>query len=171
MPLIEEWNAAPIRLDEKTRAVLKSIGASPTHPTPRNRETPCAVTTVSGEYHACAILRQQNYAPYLVDGREWRLATHIAEIRPSPFALPLEVRTSTFHAPEIQKNHRPSLMVMPDGRFFAGEGPEVFMVHPDYDAASAKMADPHDLPSDETAEYVPQAQNVVYLVADPWEPL
>lgn len=30
---------------------------------------------------------------------------------------------------------------MPDGRFFAGEGPKVFMVHPDYHAASARMAD------------------------------
>ena len=171
LPLIEVWNAAPVTLDAEMRVTLKAIGASPTHPTPRNRETPCAVTTVSGEYFPCAILRQQNYAPYWISGKEWRLATEIAELGPSPYALPLEVRTSTFYAPEIQKNYRPTLIVMPDGHYFEGEGPEVFMVHSHYDAATARVADSQALPPGETAGYVPLPKEVVRFVADPWEPL
>lgn len=166
LPLIEEWNAAPVSLGKEMRATLKRIGASPTHPTPRNRETPCAVTTAGGEDFPCAILRQQDHAPIGERGKKWRLATEIAELRPSPFALPLPVRTATFHAPEIQKNHSPSLIVMPDGRFFAAEGPEVFMVHPDYDAASAKMADRDGIPPGEIAEFVPLPKEVAYFVAD-----
>lgn len=171
MPLVEEWNAAPVMLDEAMRAILKEIGASPTHPTPRNRETPCAVTTVANEHFSCAILRQQNYAPCWVSGKKWRLATEIAELGPSPFALPLDVRTSTFHAPEIQKNYNPTLIEMPDGQFFSGEGPEVFMVHPAYDATTARIADRQELPPGKTADYIPLPEEIVYFVADFWEPL
>jgi hypothetical protein len=60
---------------------------------------------------------------------------------------------------------------MPDGHFFEGEGPEVFMVHPDYEAADAKVADPQELPAGQSAGYVPQADDVAVFVADPWESL
>lgn len=171
IPLIEAWNAEPVTLEPEMRTTLRRIGASATHPTPANNETPCAVTTRSGEHFDCAIVREQDYAPYGGAKKNWRLANEIAKLEPSAFALPLEVREGTGNAPDVYKNVYYAEFVMPDGRCFSCQGLEVFLVHPDYRATDAKMWPRDDWGKAQSAGPILRPDNVAYFIADPFQPL
>ncbi|QLC20891.1 hypothetical protein HFP51_01040 [Parasphingopyxis sp. CP4] len=168
-PLAEQWNAAPLVLKPEMQAALIAIGASPTHPTPPNRETPCAVTTSAGEHFPCAIVREQAYPPLHYSRHPLRLGSEIAKVEPSPYALPLKVRRSTASPVEVYKNVYETEIVMPDGSWLSGGGSEVFLADPDYDATTA-MVPPRgkERPKDARHGNITQQEAIMVFIVDPF---
>lgn len=168
-PLVAEWNAAPLTLQPEDQALLIQIGASPTHPSPSNRETPCAVTTKSGEHFPCAIVREQAYPPCHYSAHPLRLGSEIANVEPSPYALPLKVRRSTASPAEVYKNVYESEIVMPDGTWLSGGGSEIFLVDPDYDATTA-MVPPRgkEPPKGARHGHITQPEAIMVFIVDPF---
>lgn len=78
----------------------------------------------SGERIDTAIVSLQRDAP-VEHWRPARLASEIAEVYPSPYALPLDVCIAGAGAPERAMGFSPSLIEMPDGKRFTLNGPPI----------------------------------------------
>lgn len=140
LELVLAWNEAEIMLSHAVLAVLVEIGRTSPDIYGNGREyveTPCGVVTHSGERVDVAIVSIQRDAP-VEEWRPCRLASEIAEVYPSPFALPLEVRLATTRAEEVGMGFAPSLIVMPDGRRFLLNGTTNFISQPGYRAVDAR---------------------------------
>ena len=129
MDLIRRWNEQPVTFSREHLRALEAIGATPQSPgSPKGiTETPCAVATSTGERFETAIVSVQLHAPF-ESWRVCRLATDIADIQPSPFALPLRVRAATAKAKEVSMNFAPTIVELPDGRRWTLNGRQSFFV-------------------------------------------
>jgi len=168
LPLVRAWSQAPIRLPEAVQSVLEAIGETPPDIYGSGAgyvQTPCTVITKAGERVDLAIVSRQEGAP-IEPHRPPRLASDIAEVRPSPFALPLAVRQATARAEELRTGFAPTLIEMPDGARFALNFTQHFLTGTRYDAGSARLA-----PAAEGVPRLPQPvrapEGVVYFIADP----
>ncbi|MBD8897831.1 hypothetical protein [Rhodanobacter sp. DHG33] len=167
LELVSRWNDKPILLNPGQVSILGAIGSTPPDVYGNGSqyvETPCAVTTVHGESFDLAIVSLQKHAPY----EEWRhcyLASDIKEIRPSPFALNLEVRTATSRADEIRMGFAPTVVEAPDGEVLVLNWRQNFIVSPKFDvsqvAVSSRRFDWKSPPP-----VLGPPQGVVYFVAD-----
>jgi hypothetical protein len=166
--LIEQWNERPIELPAGHREKLDAIGRTPPDPYGNGaqfHETPCGVVTASGERIDLAIVSVQRHPPF-EPLRHYRLASEIADIYPSPYALPLAVRTAASQATEIRMGLAPTLVELPDGQLAVLNGAENFFVREGCDAASIKLSRRRmDLKSPPDIHSSPK--NVTYFVADP----
>jgi len=167
LPLIERWNDKPILLPAGQRAVLAAIGETPPDLYGNGRqyrETPCAVTTVKGEKIDTAIVSVQCHAPF-EEWRDYRLASEIAEIAPSPHALPLDVRIACSKAEETHMGFSPTTVELPNGQAVVLNGTPSFFVGGNINAAQIKLS-----PKAGRGELPPIHQGtdkIVYFVADP----
>ena len=130
LELIERWNEGPIVLRADHVTALEAIGPTPSDPYGNQRglrETPCAVTTVTGERIDLAIVSVQRHAPF-EHWRSYRLANEMAEVHPSRYALPLEVRVATSRARELRMGFAPTIAKLPTGERVAFNGPQNFFV-------------------------------------------
>ena len=130
LELIEKWNEHPIILRQEPSAQLGAIGRTPPDQYGNGRqfhETPCAITTVSGEQINLAIVSVQRHAPF-EEWRDCRLASDIAAVHPSPYALPLTVRAASSQADEIRMGFAPTMIEAPNGELLALNGTQNFLV-------------------------------------------
>ena len=164
LQLLHAWSQERLRLPDAMMASLRKIGATPESQFP---EVPCSVITHSGERIDLALVVFQPDAPS-ASWYEYRLASDIAELEPSPFALPLAVRRAAAYAPEARMGWSPSTLEMPDGARFTLSGREHFFVYPGYQATEARVAGGYDLGHlDAPVRSAGAPEPVIRFVADP----
>jgi hypothetical protein len=149
LPLIEQWNHAPIRLSAEVVSKLVEFGRTP----PANftwglqyHETPCAVLAHDGERIDPAMVSIQKHAPF-ERYRTCRLASEIADVSPSTFALPLRVRVATSQAREIAMGSWPTVVALsrhqwwlPTKKLLMLNGINSFLDLPGYRASEAELS-------------------------------
>jgi len=171
--LIQEWSDHPIFIGSENLAKLEEIGRNPPRMImvgTKSQETPCGVLTKSGERIDLAIVSIQRHAPF-EDWRQYRLASEIETIYPSPYALPLPVRTATLTAVEIAMGFAPTLVELPNGQEIILNGTHNFFVREGCDASaivlSQKRLDMKSLPEIYSpSENISLSKNITYFVAD-----
>jgi hypothetical protein len=169
LELIHRWNEQPIVLRREHVSTLQAIGRTPPHIYGGNRqfhETPCAVTTVDGETIDMAIVSLQRHAPF-EDWRNCRLATDLADVRPSPYALPLSVRVATSQAEEHAMGFAPTLVQLPDASEVALNWTPDFFVWWNC-RGSAVVASGREFDRNDPVPIYHGEERIVYFVADPW---
>jgi hypothetical protein len=142
MELIRRWNESEIALAPEHVRKLKAIG-----PTPPdiygNRsqycEVPCAVTTVDGARIELAVVSVQRHAPF-ERWRTCRLASEIAEVEPSWYALPQSVRVAASRAQEIRMGFAPTMVELPSGKAIALNWSQHFLVRPGTSAGDVRLS-------------------------------
>lgn len=168
LPVIAQWDKEPIILAPEHLAVLRRIGRTPSDQYGNGRqfhETPCAVKTKQGEDIEMAIVSMQRHAPF-EEYRNYRLASDIAEVYPSPFALPLDVRAATSRADEIAMGFAPTLVDLPTGESIIFNWTENFYKRAGCDTGAIVVSKTEVNRGDQHEVF--QGQNgVVYFVADP----
>jgi hypothetical protein len=165
--LIQKWNDHAILIGSNNLARLEEIGRT----TPdlygngaQFHETPCGVMTKSGEKIDLAIVSIQRHAPF-EHWRQYRLASEIETIYPSPYALPLPVRVATSRADEIRMGFAPTLVELPNGQVIILNWTQNFFVRDNCNTSaiviSQKKLDMKSLP-----EIYSPPNNIIYFVAD-----
>ena len=165
--LVEQWGQGNILLSPDMSEILSKIGRTPRNQYdagPRVRDTPCAVLTDDGEWIECAIIRFQRDPPTDTSIIQ-RLATDIAEIHPSRYALPLDIRTASASASEVGYGYAPTDFIMPDRTVYTGNWTLNFFVHDCHPATEARLL--------ETTSAVPKSwwrmhepSAISYFIAD-----
>jgi len=120
VPLILRWNEREIWLAPELVGKLDAIGRTPPDSFGNGRDysqTPCSVLTKAGERLDLAVVSLQQHAPFEAD-RNYRLGLEIADVYPSPYALPLSVRVATAAAREAGQGFAPTPIEMTDGKQF-----------------------------------------------------
>lgn len=129
LKLILEWNASSLSLNTEQILLLKKIGRTPLANTRDGKrlyyETPCKVFTKKGEIFNFAIITQQRHAPF-EKHRNYKLASEIHEIQPSPFSLSLEVRNTTAYAESLRSGFAPTVVEKHNGQLMVFNGAENF---------------------------------------------
>jgi hypothetical protein len=106
LPLAHHWNQTPLPLNSSTLSVLAKIGG--VEGSKNCISIPCAVKNVSGGCHDKAVVLISKeppcfwYEPPIV---HW--ADELANINPSPFALPLDVRKASSRKMEVSMGFAP----------------------------------------------------------------
>lgn len=165
--LINQWNEREIVIASSHAAQLAAIGRTPPD-IYGNRsqycEIPCTVTTAQGQKIEKAVVSLQRHAPF-EEWRDCRLATEIAEISPSPYALPLPVRVATSKADEIRMGFAPTMVTLSNGELLALNWSQHFLVRDGIDASkvtlTATRVDMMNLPAVYNGP-----KDVVYFIAD-----
>lgn len=167
MGIIENWNNQPIAFSQEHLSELRDIGRTPPDIYGNGSQfdqTPCSVTTVSGEQIDLAVVSFQRHAPF-EEWRHYRLASEIAQIRPSPYALPLSLRIASSNADEMRMGFAPTCIQAPDGRRLLLNWTQHFLVEAGFDAKTMTLGqwsfDYKNMP-----RVCNGPQNVVYFVAD-----
>ena len=165
LPLIRAWDSAPIKLPDAVTTKLEEIGSTLADQYFGGEfvETPCGVVLHTGDRIDLAIVSIQQDAP-VEEWRDYRLGSEIADVYPSPFALPLEVRRASAEANERAMGFAPSLIVMPDGQRFTLNGPTHFLTEPGYRAPEARIC-AEDIGFSELPPIASQ-QDAIHFVAD-----
>lgn len=165
--LIRRWNEREIVLSTGHAAQLQAIGRTPPD-VYGNRsqfhETPCAVTTVQGEQLDLSVISIQQHAPY-EERRAYRLATDIAEIRPSPSALPLSIRVATSRAEEARMGFAPTLVELPSGDLIALNWTQHFFVREGCSASDVVLST-RRLDLENPPAVYNGTEGVTYFIAD-----
>lgn len=116
LPLALHWNATPLSVDETLLHKLAAIGGT-TKPSRQYIGVPCSVKTISGEMHDKALVMFSKRPPYFWYQPEMvHWADEIADILPSDFALPLDVRRATLEKQEVRMGFAPVGIVDSQGR-------------------------------------------------------
>lgn len=167
IPLIQAWNRAAILLPASLREKVGTIGATPPDLYGNGQgfiQTPCGVITRDAERIDLAILSIQSAAPF-EQFKRCRLGSDIADVYPSPFALPLDVRVATSRAPEAKMGSAPTIIEMPDSRLFVLNWRPEFLIEDGYDAGQAKISVRRPDMS-KVSQVTALPANVIYFVAD-----
>ena len=91
--------------------------------------------------------------------------TEIAEINPSPYALPLAVRVATSKADEIRMGFAPTMVNLPNGELLALNWSQHFLVKDDIDASKVSLSESRiDMKKPPAVYNGPK--DVVYFIAD-----
>lgn len=165
--LIEEWNDHPIFIGSEHLAKLEEIGRTPPDLYGNGAqfyETPCGVVTKSGERIDLAIVSIQRHAPF-EDWRQYRLASEIETIYPSPYALPLPVRIATSRADEIRMGFAPTLVELPNEQAIILNWTQNFFVQEGCDANTIVLSEKR-LDMKSPPEIYSPPKNITYFVAD-----
>lgn len=167
IPLINQWNERPVVLSDEQVAILRKIGRTPSDVYGNRREfheTPCAIKTRQGEEIQMAIVSMQRHAPFEY-WRNCRLATDIAQISPSPFALPLAVRKATSQADEIRMGFAPTLVDLPGGKSIILNWAQNFFQRDGCDTSAIKVSS-KEFDMGALPEIYSGPDSVIYFVAD-----
>jgi len=103
--LVEKWDSAPSFLAPRLFEKAKAIGATAAHRNSLDQdyaEVPCRVLTHQGETIDKCLLSFRKGPPLENYGNSIRLAQEIADIHPSDYALPREVRTASSRSEETR---------------------------------------------------------------------
>lgn len=159
--LLMEWSQGPVTLTARQMEQLSAIGYVAKHQ--GRREYPCSITTKRGEVYDTAVMTIQADPP--LDG-DSRLASNILEIRPSPYALPLDVRVACSRALEVANGFAPTTIELPTGEDIVVNSEEMFIVRDDCDVTQARLSAEGARP---TRRYWERPAELIWFVADPWE--
>ena len=165
--LIQEWNDHPIFIGPEYLAKLEEIGRTPPDLCGNGaqfHETPCGVLTKFGERIDLSIVSVQRHAPF-EDWRQYRLASEIETIYPSPYALPLPVRTATSRADEIRMGFAPTVVELPNGQIVILNWTQNFFVREGCDASAIVLSQKR-LDMKSSPEIYSPPKNITYFVAD-----
>jgi hypothetical protein len=166
--LVLRWSRGPIMLPATIRSELERIGRSPQVPLLSGllyEQTPCAVVTTAGEPIEMAMVSIQRHAPF-EPYRQSRLGSEIADVYPSPYALPLWVRIATSQAEEFRWGLFPTDIEMPDGATFTLDGQPEFLNRDGYRGSDAFLPVDGRPLGKEMPGAVQLSKDVVYFVAD-----
>jgi hypothetical protein len=167
MELIRRWNESEIALAPEHVRKLKAIGPTPPDIYGNRRqycEVPCAVTTLEGARIEMAVVSVQRHAPF-EHWRTYRLASEIAEIEPSRYALPLSVRVAASKAEEIRMGFAPTMVEWPNGGPIALNWSQHFLVRPGVSAGDVRVSK-RDIDMKKPPEVYNGTKDDVYFVAD-----
>lgn len=122
MALLEEWGASlmqlPLGLIEKAR----EIGATPAHQLSGEKnyaEVPCQALTSRGAWIDKCLLCFKATPPFETYSKHALLIKDITDIRPSDYALPLEVRIATCKSAQGRPGRALTRVVSTGGRSFS----------------------------------------------------
>ena len=167
LDVVLRWNELEIVLPTAAASVLQTIGPTPPGLYGDGRRTPCAVTTIDGERIDRAVVVELGRAPF-----EWwgpsRLATEIAELRPSPDALPWAVRAATSLAEETRMGFSPTLVESPTGELMWLNCIQNFLDQPGWAAADVAVAARRPLDPDNWPPIYVGTKGVVAFIVDPY---
>jgi hypothetical protein len=128
LSLLNEWNKNEYGIPKPLLEELLKIGATPPD-IYGNRLNyiviPCSVTTTDGNHYAKSLIKITNLPPIF---NAQKNSTHILfsnkikDIKPSPFALPLQVRKATAMAEEIRTGFSPTIVATYNKKHFVLNG-------------------------------------------------
>jgi hypothetical protein len=96
--LLEEWGSTPLNLSPELMEKAGEIGATPAHQLSGEKnyaEVPCKVLTRQGEWMDKCLLAFKSSPPLEDYPLPSRLLKDVADIQPSDYALPLEIRSAS----------------------------------------------------------------------------
>jgi hypothetical protein len=166
--LVLDWNREPIKLSSDVTALLAAIGPTPPDIYGNGNGqlvTPCSVETTSGERTDLALLCIQKDAP-VQHGLEFRLASEIAHVSHSPYALPRAVREASSRTEEVRMGFSPLLIEMPDGSRLILNGRTSFVVEDCCQAAQARVVVGNASYGDLPPRFAKHPAGITYFVAD-----
>ncbi len=167
LPIIDRWNEHPIALPTEFTECLAAIGATPPDiygNRSQFQETPCAVTTIDVQKIDMAVISIQRHAPF-EEWRNYRLATEIASISPSPYTLSLAVRVASSKAEEVRMGFAPTLVETGDGELVVLNWTQSFFVWRNCKASDVVVSQRRFDWKNPPPVYN-GAKNVVYFIAD-----
>jgi hypothetical protein len=168
LPLIQDWNRQPIALRSEHVSELRKIGRTPPDLYGNGaqfHETPCAVTAGRGERFELAIVSLERHPPF-EDWRTCRLATEIARIEPSPYALPLAIRVASSQAEEMRMGLAPTLVEAPDGALLTLNSTQSFLVREGCPSSEVVLSN-RQVNLKKLPPVYSRPEGIVYFVADP----
>ena len=118
LAFIESWQqSGSLQLTADMRHTLEQIGSVPAGDYGKQlpQVFPCQVTTIDGQIWPFAEIVVQRKAP-VNHYRDFHLASEIAAISPSPYALPQAVREACTYAMEIRMGFAPTLLILSNGQ-------------------------------------------------------
>ncbi|MDH5178100.1 MAG: hypothetical protein OEZ39_16465 [Gammaproteobacteria bacterium] len=165
--LVQAWSQSDLRLSPQQLDILQAIGRTAPdiygNGTEYN-ETPCQVKTTDGTLYPLAIISIQQHAPYEA-WRNCKLATEIAEISPSPYALPHEVRLATTQAEEVSMSFAPTLVQLSNGEVVILNWTNNFIKKPAIDSSKTTLSD-KSFNRNNMPPLYRLADEIVYFIAD-----
>ena len=117
--LLHEWSSQVLSLGTAFVHVLASIGSIEADRYGNGRgygHVPCAIRWADGILSDPCIVLVTDLPPILPTQRIVKLFRHVTELRPTEFALPLEVRCATRAANELRMGFAPTAVKDPTGR-------------------------------------------------------
>lgn len=168
MALILAWDRSRILLSPSVTARLGQIGPTPPDQYGNGgeyRETPCGVVTTAGERIDLAVVSLQSHAPF-EPWRRCRLGSEIADVYPSPHALPLAVRRATAQAEEIRMGYAPTLVEAPGGRILVLNWRSSFLVMDGIEAPQVRLLQRRSGIQATPEMIAPPPGEVTYFIAD-----
>ena len=120
--LLQEWDSAPLDLTPALFEKAKAIGAIGAHPLSGERdfaEVPCRALTFGNQWVDKCLLSFKTAPPTTSYQKKILFLKDIADIEPSEYALPLEVRAATCRSVETRTGFAPTYIESSKGRRFA----------------------------------------------------
>jgi len=141
--LLEQWSSQDLTLSPGLSAKVRSIGATPAHRLATRKdhaEVPCRVRTLGGEDLDKCLIVLGTHPPLGPSPKAPRLATEIADILPSPFALPHKVRLATTRSGPDPKGHAPTWVLDPQGKPLLLDWVVNFLYHRGLEGSAVRLA-------------------------------
>jgi hypothetical protein len=121
LSLVEEWGSAPLNLPPELMAKAGDIGATPSHQLSGEKnyaEVPCKVLTRQGDWIDKCLLAFKLSPPMEEYFLPARLFKDVADIQPSDYALPLEVRSASSLSAQVRPGRATTDVETAEGRRF-----------------------------------------------------
>lgn len=145
LPLVSAWHDQALTLTPEQYQLLAEIEDCDKLDRRQSHAIPCQVTTHDGTVYPFAEVVIQRDAP-VEDYREYRLASAIASISPSPYALPKAVRHECGWAQEIRMGFAPTLLLLSNGEQVTVNGISTFINLEGVDASKTQVGElPHSM--------------------------
>jgi hypothetical protein len=141
--LLERWSSQALALSPPLLAKARSIGATPGHHLATRRdhaEVPCRVRTQGGEELDKCLIVFGTDPPLGPSTKVPRLADEIADILPSPFALPKEVRLATTRSELDPRGRAPTWVLAPGERMLLLDWVVNFLDRRGLEGSSVRLA-------------------------------
>ncbi|MCH1923962.1 hypothetical protein L9G74_05385 [Shewanella sp. C32] len=140
LPLVSAWHDQALTLSAEQYQLLAAIENCNTLDRRQAHAIPCQVTTKDGTVYPFAEVVIQRDAP-VEDYRDYQLASEIAAISASPYALPKAVRHECGWAQEIRMGFAPTLLLLSNGERVTVNGISTFINLEGVDASKTQVSE------------------------------
>ena len=167
---LEQWSSIPLVLSPALLEKARTIGATPVHALAQEKEyaeVPCRVVTLRGEnLEKCLLVFRKD--PPLETG-PLRLASELADLSPSDFALPLDVRRTSVRSQPGKAGRAPTRVRDPQGRAWNLDWVVNFVDQKGLRGCDLRLAAPGATPSKGRATWLQEPEGLPLFLAD-WDP-
>jgi len=122
LPLFERWSRRALRVPAAIRPKLAAIGATPPDLYGNDKEfiwIPCAAKFKKGGWTDLALISLQKIPPVSgLNYKKTRFLDEVADVRPSAYAVPRDVRAVAAKSEEILNGYQPTFVSTSDGKAF-----------------------------------------------------